>query len=85
MWLDAALTFLGGGRRTADAEIKVPAAKNPELSNEVLSLMPGVRRNVALQASQTARKSNILISTLSLHSPPPQKKKRKENQNQRQP
>ena len=50
---------------TADTEIRVPSAENPELSKVILSLKPGVGQNIALCASPTARISAFLISTFS--------------------
>ena len=44
---------------TADAEIKIPSAENPELS-EFLPLKPGVAdQNIAMHASHTARNSSL--------------------------
>ena len=47
---------------TADAESKVPAAKNPELPT-ILSCKPGVGQNIDLHASPAASNSTSLIST----------------------
>ena len=43
-------------RGTAEAEIKVPSAENPELS-AVLSVKPGGGQNIVLHVSPAARNS----------------------------
>ena len=65
-----------GHSHTADAEIKVPSFKVPELTN-VLALKPGVGQNIAMHALPTTR-SFFLVEILTLvhsASPPPPKKK----------
>ena len=46
---------------TEDAEIKVPSVENPELTNVLPALKPGVGQNIATHASPT--------STFPVHSP----------------
>ena len=52
---------------TADAEIKVPSAEDPELS-KVLSFTPGLGQKIVLRASPTARNYAFLIFAFSFHS-----------------
>ena len=56
---------------TADAEIKDPSVKNPELS-KVFPLKPWVGQNIAMHASPIDRNFFLeLIYTLLVHSPAP--------------